>query len=58
MKTKSKSLQDHDNVSARLMFEYIEKALKAAKAGKSKDACTLVRLAAQFEKDVPVEYRL
>jgi hypothetical protein len=53
-----KSLRDHDNVSVRLMAEYIEKAQKAVKAGKSQDACTLVRLAAQFEKDVPVEYRL
>lgn len=58
MKTKSKSLQDHNNVSVRLMFEYLEKALKAAKAGKSTDACTLVRIAARFEKDVPAEYRL
>lgn len=58
MKTKSKSLQDHDNVSVRLMFQYIENALKAAKAGKSQDACLMVRLAASFEKDVPAEYRL
>jgi hypothetical protein len=58
MKTKSKSLQDHNNVSVRLMFEYLEKALKAAKAGKSQDACTMVRLAARFEKNIPSELRV
>lgn len=53
-----KSLRDHDNVSVRLMAEYIEKALKAVKAGKSQDACTMVRLAASFEKNIPSELRV
>lgn len=53
-----KNLRKHEDTNVRLMVEFLNSAIKAAKKGNIKDVCTHVRLASSFEKDVPPNIRL
>jgi hypothetical protein len=53
--SKISQVRHHSNTSVRLMTDYLEQALKAARKGLVTDMCTCVRLANSFQKDIPIE---
>ena len=53
--TMNHAMQNHDNVSVALMADEISRAYDAMVSGDVSKAATLVRLAAEFEKDFFVE---
>jgi hypothetical protein len=52
---KLSQVRHHSNTSVRLMTDYLEQAMKAARKGLVTDMCTCVRLAHSFQKDIPME---
>ena len=58
MKSKFEQMRDSNNVKVALMVDYIVRATKFLEQGKLSDACTCVRLAREFESEIPNELRL
>lgn len=53
--SKFSKVRKHSNSSVRLMTDFLEQAMKAAREGRVSDMCTHVRLAHSFQQDVPIE---
>ena len=58
MKLKLEQMRNSNNVKVGLMVDYIVRATKFLEQGKLSDACTCVRLAKEFESEIPSELRL
>ncbi len=58
MQPKFEQLRNSNNVRVGLMIDFLVKATKFLEEGKLSDACTCVRLAKEFQDEIPNELRL
>lgn len=58
MQPKFEQLRNSNNTAVGLMVDFLVKATKYLEEGKLSDACTCVRLAKEFQNEIPNELRL
>ena len=58
MQPKFEQLRNSNNVKVGLMVDFLVKATKSLEQGKLSDACTCIRLAKEFQDEIPAELRL